>query len=306
MCYGGADFVQKCKVAILTLMPVINIQTSNALRGIAILLVMLNHIIGKTGGAGTLYGAMGVALFFFLSGYGLQKSFDTKGRSGYWRKKMKRVWFPYVFLSVPIAIVQRQEIATILLDVTLLQPYYIYGWYLTALLVCYVAFYVFSFLCKYGKPIFIIYWFLFAIAVYLFGNDLSKANGLIFGFGVYCARYGLTCWENPKKGWFLVSLCISCVLFTYLLMSGEPLYWVTRNHIIQVLFAVVMIILCFRYSLHSSFLSWIGVISYELYIIHGWILDWYCGHRLIIILLVILVTFPLSLGYAKLMKKITK
>ena len=79
------------------LMSGITIQTSNTLRGIAILLVMLNHVIGKSGGAGTLYGAMGVSLFFFLSGFGLQKSYEKKAEKAFGRKKQNECGFPTCF-----------------------------------------------------------------------------------------------------------------------------------------------------------------------------------------------------------------
>lgn len=42
----------------------------------------------------------GMALFLFLSGYGLYKSFDKNGLSGYWDKKLSKVFVPAILVQL--------------------------------------------------------------------------------------------------------------------------------------------------------------------------------------------------------------
>ena len=75
----------------------LNRPLTNALRGMAVLLIVISHFFG--GGFEIRYftplGGVGVAIFLFLSGYGLNESFIKKGLDGYWGKKILRIVIPY-------------------------------------------------------------------------------------------------------------------------------------------------------------------------------------------------------------------
>ena len=45
-------------------------------------------------------GGIGVAIFLFLSGYGLNESFKTKGLNDFWKNKLTRIVLPYVIWSI--------------------------------------------------------------------------------------------------------------------------------------------------------------------------------------------------------------
>ena len=74
---------------------IFNRPLTDALRGIAIIMVLTGHIglamhckpIGHLG-------SFGVTLFLFLSGFGLNESFKKNGLKQYWPKKLRRVWLP--------------------------------------------------------------------------------------------------------------------------------------------------------------------------------------------------------------------
>ena len=70
-----------------------NRNCTTTLRGIAILIIMIGHV-GVSGFGCRLFnpfGGIGVAMFLFLSGYGLSESFKKNGLNHFWKKKMMRI-----------------------------------------------------------------------------------------------------------------------------------------------------------------------------------------------------------------------
>ena len=71
---------------------VLDLSSTSVYRGYAILIIMLCHVTGSWNFVGfTPLGGIGVAMFLFLSGYGLNES---------WKKKVLRVIFPYVLFRM--------------------------------------------------------------------------------------------------------------------------------------------------------------------------------------------------------------
>ena len=122
-------------------------KESEMLRGIAILLVLLGHTeYIRWGGAG------GVGIFLLLSGYGLNESVKRGGLKGYWYKRFRTVYLPYLFIAVYGLFVfgfetPEQVLVTLLgldfklnIDSTM--------WYITYILFWYIIFYVTELLCR--------------------------------------------------------------------------------------------------------------------------------------------------------------
>ena len=61
---------------------------------------------------------------------------------GYWRKRFITVWIPYAFIECILYILIKPTIKEILLDVMLLKPQFVLGWYLNYLLLWYTTFWV--------------------------------------------------------------------------------------------------------------------------------------------------------------------
>lgn len=114
---------------------------TDALRGIAIILVITGHIGTAMGcqPVGT-FGSFGVALFLFLSGYGLNESFRKNGLKNYWPKKLKRVWLPYAIVISTLGLyVYDLSLGDYLLNVTGIHTEY---WFVAFLIKWYVAYWV--------------------------------------------------------------------------------------------------------------------------------------------------------------------
>lgn len=80
-------------------------KLTEAFRGIAILLIMTQHLAGHLGtNIFTPFGGIGVAIFLVLSGFGLNESFKKNGINGFLTRKFYRIWLPfflfYIFIYV--------------------------------------------------------------------------------------------------------------------------------------------------------------------------------------------------------------
>lgn len=102
--------------------------SSIIIKGVAIILVILCHLGGKTGSVVfTPLGGIGVAIFLFLSGYGLEKSYEKKGLNNYWKKKISYVFLPYLAIELVASgagLITYKSIINFILDIYYLHKMY--------------------------------------------------------------------------------------------------------------------------------------------------------------------------------------
>lgn len=122
-------------------MKVLSRTTTAALQGLAILLIICCHFIG--GGYGirylTPFGGIGVAIFLFVSGYGLAESNKAKGIEHFWEKKVVRILIPYL-LWLPFYWIILKFVP---LNCSLSYPFPRY-WYLEFLFLFYAVYWIFA------------------------------------------------------------------------------------------------------------------------------------------------------------------
>lgn len=120
---------------------ILSFETSNILRGIAILLVIFQHIGGSFGtNLLTPLGGTGVAIFLVLSGFGLNESFKKKGLNYYWKNRIIRVFIPYFILISLISCFSKNfDIRIYFLDILGIKTSY---WYISFLLKQYILYYI--------------------------------------------------------------------------------------------------------------------------------------------------------------------
>ncbi len=79
-------------------------NTGIHIRGVCCLMVLLGHLFGGVKGLSWYYadqaGACGVAVFYFLSGFGLIKSMNPTYMRGFLKRKLPKLWIPVAFLAV--------------------------------------------------------------------------------------------------------------------------------------------------------------------------------------------------------------
>ena len=272
---------------------------TNQLKGLAILFVILGHLWVHVSQAtpAIYFSAEAVGIFFFLSGYGLTLSNQKRvlGLKEYLTRRVKRVMIPYWFATIFILLMDfflldrtygiRDIISTFSgINVTLTTRHIDYvRWYITLLLVWYFLFFLVRnhlagmsgilFLFFSASVLFIADYYIFHFGWYqlfsfpagclagkyrkvlfkILGNRLKEAAilaGILFIFYIYYKA-------NLSSA---LSLSVPWIVYKFI---GE---------ILTVLFTVCFVIFVAMYGVvfgKSYFLQFIGIVSYELFLLHG-------------------------------------
>jgi len=130
-------------------------EVTGCVKGISIVVVILHHLAGKISGPGhffafTRYGYLAVSIFFFLSGYSLMSSVIANPAyiDNFFRRRFTRVYFPVIAVNAITLVLYRfiygynWSAAGILKNITgveLIDPVL---WFVNAILILYVVFYI--------------------------------------------------------------------------------------------------------------------------------------------------------------------
>jgi peptidoglycan/LPS O-acetylase OafA/YrhL len=179
----------------------LDIHFTDELKGIAIILIVLHHLSRHTlqnPAQLSLYynaGFIGVALFLFLSGYGLTKSAQKKGLDNFFTKRFFRIYLPFILISF-LEIYINHRLNHVSYTFSKLTPIF-FGqstdrnfWYIQYLFYWYIAFYLLYPLKidrKYKSILFLLP-SLVGLFFFTIGNSFSSLFS--FPFGVIIALYG--------------------------------------------------------------------------------------------------------------------
>ncbi|QLY60238.1 acyltransferase family protein [Citrobacter freundii] len=144
---------------------------TNAIKGVAILLVLLGHI-----GFIPHAGAYGVVLFLMLSGFGLVQSYSRSGLDNFFSKRLAKVIIPYAVITVIwlisfghqyIVDADYYKLVMLVLGLDLSAPLDPSMWYIPFLIIWYFAFYlIFSGKISIQTKTF----FLFLFSIFMYRN----------------------------------------------------------------------------------------------------------------------------------------
>ncbi len=257
---------------------------TTVLRGIGIILVLLGHTgYVEWGGAG------GVVIFLILSGYGIDQTCTGKGFSGYWIKRIKRVWIPYVLASLyHIAANQITDPKAILctvvgLDLNLGCLADKTMWYISYILLWYLAYYMIARLSSLiGKTslqqtvkciglLATAYGFR-ALCVLGFWHSGSLAWLYQFAFplGVILSRMSFLRARKPFCTGIWLTLFLASTLYTLSAYAHE--YSLKSAMAMGFLFIAASQLISFR-GTGERILLWFGTYSYSLYLFEGMVLE---------------------------------
>ena len=125
-----------------------NRDCTTTIRGLAILLIIIGHV-GVSGFGYRIFnpfGGIGVAIFLFLSGYGLTESYKKSGLERFWGKKIMRIGIPYLIWIPIYHIAVRLSFLGSTNGIDAIPRY----WFIEYLLVLYILFYfLYKFCPKY-------------------------------------------------------------------------------------------------------------------------------------------------------------
>lgn len=191
---------------------------TTAYRGGAMLIIMLSHITGEWGFKPfTPFGGIGVAIFLFLSGFGLSESLKKNGLDGFWQKKLVRVVVPYALFRIVCMMADGScNWQNLLLDICCWCSSY---WYIDYMVRCYIVFWVANrFFGKYK-------WFVFsafALYTFFFMTAIRAEQSLSFFVGVLCSDYAkqINAWN--KKTYAVVMVQVSAIGIACLAIKQLP------------------------------------------------------------------------------------
>lgn len=276
--YGFSLSSQKQKYVFMSF------EHTDILRGIAALIIMLQHFAGENGIRYlTPLGGTGVAIFLIISGFGLNESYkkyhiknnSVKIRRGYWNKKILKVFLPYaVFESIMILIFKWDSITpwTWILDITSIRPMY---WYLQIILISYISFYICSINDKFYRYRYGILG-VCGILLFLFGYEIRAEQAISFLAGVLISDNKLFFKNIMLKYRFTIMFFLLGIIFLIIkqipvVRSMQGTYiWSLIQMIMKTSLALGFISITGILSklCNNVFLIFMGKISYEFYLVH--------------------------------------
>ena len=277
----------------------LTVEQSNQLKGFAIVLIILGHLWVHVVDSlpKLLFGGEAVALFLLLSGYGLTCSYRSRvvPHRAYFMARMKKVMVPYwiitVFLlSLDFMILNKtyslQDIIMTMLGINIntTTRYIDYvRWFITFILIWYVFFFIAISYFKDGYRLF----FLIICAVILFPLDYYITQlGFyqVFAFPIGCTMgyyYKDLNSAFKRQPTFFISIAVTLliVVILYKFASSRIFYPFVPTIIIKAIdegssiaFCAALVIISATigfYGYQSLLLSFLGTISYELFLLHG-------------------------------------
>lgn len=275
-------------------------EESLALKGIAVLLILVCHLIG--GGFGFRYvtpmGGIGVAIFLFLSGYGVNESFAKKSLTNFWENKITRILLPYllwIIIVIPIS-------------------YFLYGriswfpryWYLEYLFLWYGLFWLTKkIFTRSANPIMLFV----SLVMFCFLPNLQSEQSFSFILGVLLSSNKDKLENSSRYQYMILSLLL--MLFGVLSLGLKQFDFVRAFHedhlfvkLLQLLIKlpiglsiIIMYVIGANKFFYTKILSSLGILSLEVYLVqmslYGYIS--YSFGRLCLVL--VLLTFFVSALY---------
>lgn len=231
-----------------------------------------------------LWGSFAVSVFFGLSGYGLmlQSRVRKNYLDGFWHRRFQTLLWPYLIVSL-LAFAQwcRGDYA---------MGYRMgkwlgivsYGWYCTVVFLFYVAFWWGNRRQEHktGERLALtIAGILLITVLSAFANFRDfhfESNGAFIAgllFGAYRAN---GCKLLGEHWWKL--LVFTCVIVSTRLSWGlarwaAPGLRTNALFILHMFWFTGIVALSMKWQFGNRILAWLGTISYELYLIHGWVID---------------------------------
>ena len=264
------------------------VESTGNLRGIMAIGVVLNHLSDRLTGYTLLSyfqhaGYLLVAVFFFLSGFGLISQYKKKGKAyleTFWKK---RILFFVIILLIDTAIYlvvksfndKNFSFSEIIRLAWLGKPIANASWYLIAQICFYIYFWIsFRFLSANGKSIIAL-----SLLVLAHTAILSIINypvfwlisNISFPAGVIIGTYKDKLVTVLEKSYWAVLAVILALFAAFsaipLFLSETPVYVICRN-LSSALFALIVSLLLCKIRIASGLWNRVGIISLEIYLFH--------------------------------------
>ena len=273
-------------------------KSTKSLKGLLALFIIFHHVSQKitTGANFSNFEYMGryiVALFFFLSGYGLyfQYSNDATYMENFLRKRLTRIFIPF-FVFIVIYVIYRASLGEVV-NVDFFLSFWrdhsniIYnGWFINSIIVLYVIFYV-SFKKKDSKIA--IFKLVFFTLVYIFWKayqnhgDWEYVSIMAFFLGVFWMKDRSLIDKFIEKNYFVLLVSFSILMYVFrhyevimknIGITNRYVYYGIVGNLCTMIFVVYFLLLTNKLNFSNKYLDFLGNISFEIYMIHGLVMHY--------------------------------
>jgi len=273
-------------------------KSTKSLKGLLALFIIFHHVSQKitTGANFSNFEYMGryiVALFFFLSGYGLyfQYSNDATYMENFLRKRLTRIFIPF-FVFIVIYVIYRASLGEVV-NVDFFLSFWrdhsniIYnGWFINSIIVLYVIFYV-SFKKKDSKIA--IFKLVFFTLVYIFWKayqnhgDWEYVSIMAFFLGVFWMKDRSLIDKFIEKNYFVLLVSFSILMYVFrhyevimknIGITNKYVYYGIVGNLCTMIFVVYFLLLTNKLNFSNKYLDFLGNISFEIYMIHGLVMHY--------------------------------
>lgn len=253
----------------------LDVQSTNCVKGIAILLILVGHISGTFHTVVfTPLPAAGVSLFLMLSGYGLSESYKIKGLKHFWGKKITRVIVPYAIIITLLVVFKKYDIKLIdyILEITGVKTLY---WYIGYQIKWYVVFFI-TMLFVPNRSL----WIFAVVGVFMFITlgSLEIEQSPAFLIGVLASKYKNKLTRFSRRSMIVQFAVFAGIGILFLTIKqlpsvreylGTPIYsFIQMMHNMAFALCVIAVVSIIPAIRKSSFLVFCGIISYEIYLVH--------------------------------------
>ena len=273
-------------------------KSTKSLKGLLALLIIFHHTSQKvtTGENFSNFEYMGryiVALFFFLSGYGLyfQYSNNATYMNNFLRKRLVRIFIPF-YVFIVIYVIYRATLGEVI-NVDFFISFWkdhsniIYnGWFINSIIVLYVIFYV-SFVNKDSKIA--EYKLVFLTLVYIFWKayqdhgDWEYVSIMAFLLGIFWMENRVSIDKFIEKNYFIFLVSFSILMYVFrhyevimknIGITNKYIYYGIVGNLCTMIFVVYFLLLTNKLNFSNKYLDFLGDISFEIYMIHGLVMHY--------------------------------
>lgn len=264
---------------------VISLEESYVIKGISMIFIVIAHwvqIFQQSGGSDGIItplvktGVFGVALFFFLSGYGLEKKQSIQF---FWKKKLINLFIPYIVLSFVFNIIiygvqNPFDIITFLTYLGLRNPL----WFLAVLLMDYFFWWIdFKYIHKNKNRMIVLFVQIFIASMilkYLGLPEYWYSSNFTFMMGCFLGVKNNKVQNCIKRHGGIFNICtfmmlIICLVCNELVLTAVP---EIGKNIVLCAFCLCVYGILTMVNLQSKVLVTIGKNTLYIYVVHSYIL----------------------------------
>lgn len=262
---------------------------TTALKGFSILTVVWAHIGAQLGVQAIQFIAgTGVALFLILSGYGLEISWQKNGGRHFWKKRFFRICVPVYLVEISWQLYHHYwDTERFFSHAVLLRAV---RWFVPYILICYVIYYIVKLCCRFipGKVreeyLYLLLFGAFFVFECIFPyNDaipfLRARQMLSFPLGVIIAKHKDRFFLIPKKKKRILTIGFGFFGVIFLAITQVPVIYHGNYFVLNILslptvlfFATCILLITdeLKCLLQNRFFYFVGLCSYELFVIQSY------------------------------------